>query len=305
MTVTSIQEIAPGKGGRSNGPHDSAIVRVWRIKTDSPFDTPATIQPAMPFNWGAELAGTGMIARSADYNLIHKGPGLSVWEARFTFESNTVDQEEIDRASTPNPVDRRCRCQIRHVRYGELTILDRDGNVKRTSAGEIYEPKERDASRYSVNLHKNYVIIPDWVWDLQDKLNNAAVVIRGRTCAAGTLKMTLDHIPEIQVENGFRHFPVHWTLDYRREGWVDSRVDAGFYFLNDEDELTRMTTPDDEGNEIPTTVEEWLDGSGKRLRDTIDNPQPGDETINEFHDYEAGDYSDMPLSEVASGDARI
>jgi hypothetical protein len=302
VTFVSSEEIPDGKGGQSTGVDNSSITRSWRVYSDSPYDTPIELQPFMLVDWGTPLASnTAFICTGVDWAFNHKGPSQTVWTATYTFSTQKIDQEELDRQQFPNPLDRRCRCSVNAVRYGELVIVDRDGNVKRTSAGEIYEPREKDAIRFTVNLSKNYRAIPSWVWDLQDKINNAAVTIRGRTCATGTLKYSLNSVGEIAVDNGVRHFPISWTLDYRREGWKDKRVDAGFYYLNASDELIRIK--DDEGN--ATVVEEWLDGTGGRLRDIITNPQPGDETINEFDDYLEGDFSDMPLDEVASADAEV
>jgi hypothetical protein len=253
----------------------------------------------MLIDWGTPLASNpAFICQGVSWDMSEWGPTQAIWIATYTFRTSRVDQEEIERKQFPDPLDRRCRCSVSAVRYGELTVTDKDGNVKRTSAGEIYEAREKDATRYTVNLSKHYRVIPAWVWDLQDKVNDAEVTIRGRACDIGTLKFSLNQVPEIVVENGVRHFPVSWTLDYRREGWLDERVDAGFYYLDGTD-LKRMK--DSDGDD--TVVEEWLDGSGGRLRDIIPNPDPGDETINEFEDYEEGDFSDMPLGEVASGDA--
>lgn len=298
MAVVRFEEILDGKGAQSQGPSQSQITRAFRVYSNEPFDTAAEIEPLLPIQWGSTLYDGKFVCRAVNYEFPHKGPGQLIANVTFTFKTESVDEEERERKDFPNPLDRRTRVSIRHVRYGKLSIEDRDGNIKRTSAGEIYPPKEVDATRYQFHFHKNYETIPNWVWDLQDKINEDSVQIRGETFDEGTLKFSLEEIPEVKRENGVKHFPIRWVLDWRREGWKDKRVDAGFYYMGSEG-LTRMKDANDED----IVVEEWLDGSGGRLRDIIPNPQPGDETINEFDDYEEAAFSVMPLSEVESGDA--
>lgn len=300
MTVIQIDEIMDGKGGQSSGPGESSITRAFRVYTNNAYDTPLEISPQMPIQYGMPLASSpAYLALGVNFTMDHKGPVYSVWTVTYTFKTVQVEEEEVEKQNFPNPLDRRCRVSIRQARYGELKVLDFNGDAKRTSAGEIYPPTEVDAPRYTLSFHKNYTTIPDWVWDLQNKLNSDAVTVRGKMFDAKTLKFSLEEIPEKKIENGVRHFPIRWVLEYRRDTWIDKRVDAGFYYLDANGKLVRMT--DNDGS--PTVVEEWLDGSGGRLRDIIDNPQPGDETINEFDDYEEASFSQMPLNEVASGTA--
>lgn len=299
MTVVSVKRIGDGQGGNIQGPHQSSITLAYRVITNNPLDTPAEVRLGLPYLWGDNLPGTGLMCQGESYDFQSKGPGQSVWNVSLEFSSVSIDQEEREREENPNPLDRRARITVRSVRYSELTIRDRDGNIKRTSAGEIYEPKEKDATRWTVHVRKNYSAIPDFVWTYQNKLNAAPVNIKGRTIEKETLKFSEVTVPELQVENNVEFYAVEFELDYREPGeegfpWRDRRVDAGFYYLDGTDLKPIL---DDQDDPEPITVEEWLDGSGGRLRDTISNPQPGDETINEFEDYQTADFSMLPLNE--------
>lgn len=315
MAFISAEEIADGRSFQYDGEGAASITRVFRVTASDKHDVPLQLQSSMPVAYGQlHPIYDGLRCLGESWENEHTGPGQSIWIATYTYRSQAGDQAEFEaKEFHPNPLDRRCRCSVSAVRYGELSERDRDGHIKRTSAGEIYEPIEKDATRYVINLSKNYQTIPSWVWDLQDKINDAPVTIRGRTCAIGTLKFSLNGVPEIAIENNHRFFPISWTLDYKREGWKDRRVDAGFYYLNNDTprkQMAIMVDVDDDGDgeadrKEPAVVAQWLDGSGNVLRDTNDNPQPGDETILEFDDYEEGDFSEMPLEAVASASAEV
>jgi hypothetical protein len=292
MTVTSVKRIGDGQGGSHRGPHESSITLTYRVITDNPLDTPSEIRGSMPYQWGDPLGSTGLICRGEDYDFQNKGPSQSVWHVGLEFESTQIDQEEQERKDIPDPLERRARVTVRSVRYGELTDRDKNGNIKRTSAGEIYEPKEKDKSRWTISVRKNYTSIPDFIWTYQDKLNAASVTVKGRVLAAETVKFGEVNVPELVIENGVEHYPIEFQLDYRREGWVDKRVDAGFIYLN-AGVPTKIMIVDDDGNDIETPIARWLDGAGG----IVANPADGDEIINEWDDYETADFSILPLNE--------
>lgn len=220
MTVTSIKEISDGKAGTDQGVSNAEIVRAFRVTTDNKFDTPHEIAPALPIGYGTTLAvNPNFIALAVDYDMVEQGPFFSVWIVSFRFRTVAIDSEILERQLNPNPLNRRARIVIRSVRYEKLTDLDRDGFVKRNSAGDAFEPKEKDAMRWVINVRKNYASIPDFVWTYQNSLNAAPVTIRGRLLAAETLKFGEVIAPELRVENGTEFFPVEFTLDYRSEGW--------------------------------------------------------------------------------------
>ena len=299
MTVTSVKRIGDGQGGGIRGPHDSTITLAYRVITDNPLDTPAEVRLGLPYVWGDFLGTTGLMCQGESYDFQHKGPSQSIWHVTLDFSSLQISQEEQEREDTPNPLDRRARVTVRSVRYGELKITDRDGNVKRTSAGEIYEPKEVDAARWVINVRKNYLEIPEFVWSYQNKLNADSINVKGRVLEAECVKFSEVVVPELMIENGQEFYPIEFELDYREPmsgnpSWRDHRVDAGFYFLNSSGKLARIMVLTEDGDEEPAVVAQWLDGSGGKLRDIIDNPQPGDETINEFDDYETADFSVLP-----------
>lgn len=296
MTVTSINLIKEGSGGTSSGVSDSSIDRAYRVITNDPDETPAELQAQFTVQRGDPMRATGVgayfLAKSIDWDFTEKGPTQAVWIATVSFETTAIDEEELEREQKPNPLDRRARITVRSARYGELTIRDRDGNVKRTSAGEIYREREKDATRWLISVRKNYTDIPEFIWTYQNKVNDNKVTVKGRELDAETVKFGEVMVPEIQIENGISHIPIEFELEYRRNGWADERVDAGFYYLSGTD-LKPILDADGE----PVTVEEWLDGSGSPLRDTISNPSPGDESFNTFYDYETADFSILPLNE--------
>ena len=296
MAVTGFEEIA-GKSGRSSGPDDSSLSRIFRVYTNTPFDTPASIQPSMPINYGDELNGddSGLLCRSVSYEMQHKAPGRSIWKVTYLFQSNQVDQEKIERASKPNPLDRRAHITVRGIRYGELTNVDRNGDVMLTSAGETYPPIEGDAERWLIHVRKNYSEVPDWAWDYQRKINLDSVIVKGRELEALSLKFGDIIIPELQIENGHEFFPIEFDLEYNRKLWLLDRLDAGFYYIDSNGDYTAI--PDETtGAEVRTEV--LLDSAGGILKTTLGHtPVAGEEKYNRFFLYDTADFSILPLNE--------
>lgn len=295
MAVTQIEEIPNGKGGSDSGPENRSVTRVFRVTTNSKADTPADMQSSLTVKWGDPLPTYSEYTCSAiSWAIDNWGPSRSVWTATCDYRTNAIDAETLEAQQTPNPIDRRARLTVRSVRYGKLTNSDRDGKAHLTSAGEVYPPIEIDASRWQIQVRKNYTDIPDWVWTYQDKLNDSSITVRGRILEPETVKFGEVVVPEITQENGVNHYKIEFTLDYRLEGWVTSRLDAGFYYVNSSGDYVRAIDQNDEA----AVVEQLLDGSGGLLYETLGaTPTPGDESYNDFNDYETADFSILPLNE--------
>jgi hypothetical protein len=285
MAFVSAQEIADGRAFDFQGNDSTSFPRVFRVTTDSKLDVPLNLQASMPVAYGQyHPIFTGYRILGESWENTQTGPNRSVWIATYTYRTQQVDQAEMEAKELhPNPLDRRARVSVRSVRYSKLINKDINGKAFITSAGESYPAQEIDDERWTITVRKNYVNIPDFVWTYQKKINSSAITVKGRSLDAETVKFGEVSVPDLQIENGHEFYPIEFTLDYKRDGWGLSLLDAGFLYKDGTD-LKEITVKDADGNTVPTTVAILLDGSGGVLHETLGHPVTASDTVF-YNDY--------------------
>lgn len=304
MAFVSAKEIADGRSFRYDGQDNAEIVRVFRVTTDSKLDVPVTLQASMPVAYGhTHPIATAYTCLGESWENEHTGPQFSVWIATYTYKTQVGSQAEFEAKELhPNPLDRRARITVSSVRYSKLTTKDINGNAFITSAGESYPAQEVDDERWTINVRKNYITIPSFVWELQRKLNESSITVKGRVLESQTVKFGEVKVGELMIENGHEYFPVDFTLDYKRDGWGLSLLDAGFQFKNadESNKLTECWVYDSDGTtKVPATVAVLLNGSGNMLHLALGRAVNSTDTIyyNDYTLYETADFSVLPLDE--------
>lgn len=300
MAFVSAKEIADGRSFQFDGNDNTSLVRTFRVTTNSKQDVPLDLQSSMPVTYGEyHPIYTGYRLLGESWENTQTGPTLSVWVATYTYRTEQVDQAEMEAKELhPNPLDRRARITVRSVRYSKLTDKDKDGKAFITSAGEKYPAQEVDDERWTITVRKNYVSIPDYIWDYQKKINDGAIIVKGRSLAEKTVKFCEVSIGDLQIENGHEFYAIEFTLDYKRDGWGLSLLDAGFYYKDGTD-LKEITVKDSNGDLVPASVAVLLDGSGGMLHETLGHPVTSSDTVfyNDYVLYETADFSVLPLNE--------
>lgn len=301
MAFVSAKEIADGRSFQYDGADNAEIVRTFRVTTDSKFDVPLLLQPSMPVAYGQiHPLAPAFTCLGESWENEHNGPNRSIWVATYTYRTQVGSQAEFEAKELhPNPLDRRARITVSSVRYSKLTDKDINGKAFITSAGESYPAQEADDERWTINVRKNYITIPSFVFEFQKKLNNASITVKGRVLDAETVKFGEVRVGELMIENGHEFYPVEFTLDYKRDGWQLSLLDAGF-LKKDGTDLKEITVKDADGNDVPTTVAILLDGAGAPLNETLGRPVNSTDTVfyNDYTIYETADFSGLPLDEV-------
>lgn len=300
MAFVSAKEIADGRSFDFEGNDNTSFPRIFRVTTDSKFDVPLNLQPSMPVAFGQyHPIFTGYRILGESWENTETGPSRSIWIATYSYRTQQVDQAEFEAKELhPNPLDRRARVTVRSVRYSKLVNKSIQGNAFVTSAGESYPAQEVDDERWTITVRKNYVNIPDFVWTYQKKINISAITVKGRLLEAETVKFGEVVVPDLQIENGHEFYPIEFTLDYKRDTWALSLLDAGF-LKKDGTDLKDITVKDADGNDVPTTVALPLDGAGGALHETLMRPVQASDTFfyNDYDIYERADFSILPLNE--------
>lgn len=303
MAFVSADLIADGRSFQFAGQDNASISRVYRVTTNDKHDEPLGLTSSMPVGYGSpHPIYPAYQCLEESWSNEQNGPNLSIWIATFTFKTNTIDQEEQERKDIPDPLDRRARVTVRSVRYGKLIDKDLNGQAFITSAGEPYPAQEIDDERWTITVRKNYTSIPDFIWTYQKKLNASPITVKGQSLEAKTVKFGEVSVPELQIENGVEHYPIEFTLDYKRDGWQLSLLDAGFQFKNadESNKLTECWVYDTDGTtQIPATVAVLLNGSGNMLHLALGRAVNSSDTVyyNDYDIYETADFSVLPLNE--------
>lgn len=300
MAVVSFKEIADGAGAQSSGPDNSSITRVFRVTCDSKYDNALSIQPSMPIDYNTTLTGfPNFVCQSVNYDREHIGPNFSTHILSYEFRTSVIDQEKLDRQQFPNPLDRRARVTVNSARYSKLINKDINGKAFMTSAGETYPAQEVDDDRWVIAVSKNYVTVPSFVYEYQKKINDAPVTVKGRLLEEKTVKFGETRVSELIKENGVEHYKVEFSLDYKRDGWGLSLLDAGMFY-KDGTKLSECWVYEQDGTtKVPASTPILLDGAGAMLHVTLNRTvTDADETFyNDYEVYETADFSTLPLDE--------
>lgn len=304
MAFVSAKEIADGRSYQFEGQDNASLVRAFRVTTNSKLDVPLDLQSFMPVAYGnLHPVYTAFTCLGESWENDQTGPQFSTWIATYTYKTQVGDEATFEAKELyPNPLDRRARISVKSVRYSKLIDKDIDGKAFITSAGESYPAQEKDDDRWTITVKRNYVTIPDFIWEYQNKLNDAPITVKGRVLEEKTVKFGEVSVPDLLIENGHRYYAVEFTLDYKRDGWGLSLLDAGFQFKNasQSNKLTECWVYDEDGvTKVPASVAVLLNGSGNMLHLELGRAVNSSDTVfyNDYTLYETADFSVLPLSE--------
>jgi hypothetical protein len=286
MAVVSVSLPIDGPRGSSDGA-DIRVTRTWRIVVNSPNDNYLTIAAALvpgtlPQYLTPHPDNIYLTARSL--SITQDSGTWEQWIAEVEYSSAPLNKQDREKFDQPNPTLRLPKIRWTSVRYDEVGTKDRDGDPYLNSAEDEYDPQDRvrDASRWNAHVTANLAIVPAWFLLVNDTLNQADILVDGIVVVAEKAKISGAEISEVLEENGFEYRQISYTLEFRKEGWTRSLLDAGFHYLDDGEKRVIEIQ-----GERPAK-EQLLDGSGSLL------PVGGTPVYNDFEDYELFDLTQLP-----------
>lgn len=210
------------------------------------------------------------------------------WVAIADYSTAPLSNEEKQRESESNPINRPVRLSIDSVDYERYVTKDRDGNPLLNSAEDPYPPQAEEDDRTVVLVE---VDVSTWTtaWlFLRKKMNTNAVTItdgvKSLAIPAETAFMKSLKISTLKEENGHAFYTVSMAIHVRENAdeWDLSLLDEGFNTLSGS-----TKTPIKLDGEIPTEAV-LLDGSGGELA------AGGTAAFNDFKMKKLASWSTLP-----------
>lgn len=100
-------------------------------------------------------------------------------------------------------------------------------------AGDLYEGLAKKQRLRQINVTANYDTIPNYLFDLAETLNNAAVTIHGKIYPAGTCLLTNVNMPDEPTtsKDGVEYWPITYDVEVNPAGYFIILPDKGMHEL--------------------------------------------------------------------------
>lgn len=296
MSVTKIEPMWQQRGSELGGIDATTARRQWRIRTDDKNDSWQMIAA-----WGIAAGHFPNQYDGHPENIYLTARRLRVenqpdsafhWIATADYSSAPLRDRDIDRQLHPDPCDRKAKRIWNTTIYQKAVDRDRFGNAILNSAGDRPDkPPEKDASHWICRVTKNLRTLPTWILDYNDcPINDDDFEIGGIEVSEGCARLYELNIGEEQIENGFSYHVLSYTLEFRKEGWIEPLLDQGLRILNDDGELEHITIADAHGETSKVSSPCLLDGEGGLLED----PTPDNAVFIDYELYEPKDFEVLP-----------
>ena len=191
------------------------VVDVYEVWTDSETDTITTVVTAsgIPAKGAShpERSSAIVVERSAD----HDDEVLRRWMVEIRY-STAITTREDDVYSS-----QRVKGGMRSSAIEVPAFYDARGYPLVNSAGDLYEGLTRRIRTRTVNVTYNAATFPDWLFELSDTVNAAAVTIHGRTYPARTCALRDVELPDEpeRDKSGNLYWPVTYTIEINPLGF--------------------------------------------------------------------------------------
>ena len=192
----------------------TSVVDVYEVTATSESEAIATVVAATSLTQGdahAEIAGAKLRELSATPDeTLH-----NVWSVEARYNSRQETRENTAYAS------QRTKGGMRSSSVEVPAFFDTYGYPLVNTAGDAYEGLGRKVRTRTVNVTHNATSIPNYIFNLSDTLNAAAVTILGTTYPAKTCKLTDVNCPDEPVsdKNGDLYYPVTYNIEINPIGW--------------------------------------------------------------------------------------
>lgn len=265
--------------------HTGGLVRemgIWSGSTvydvfADPTDMEGAILAVTPFVEGSYypdpvLAAVGVRCRAVRPDRDGRGQ-LGKWTLTLDWSNAPISEEEQERITNPNPVDRKAVIDVVVSREDKPRGKNRDGSVQQNSARERIDPPLKDIRlRYSFRVRKNFELVPPWLAALGNKVNSDPVFIGQHiqtTFPPRTLLFLPDGASGQGTDNNQPYCETQFLLEYKEEGWDEEVLDVGFYYYPGGVGVggisSKVPFRDKDGEDLKTP--QYLDGNGDKSTD--------------------------------------
>lgn len=278
MSTTLKEEILSGRTAR-NSKGARTYTRKFRVisndKNDGPFEVGSTS--------GLPLIGDPH-PEDANAFCIDLVPENTEPYAGWTVSAAYSDERQIDN----DPTNDEAEISWGSEQFQKVAVFDLSGNLILNSAGDPFDPPAMmDDSRRVVTVSKNLAVVPSWILDYQDAVNNDTFTIDGLSIGVGKAKMQSVTVGPKQRRNSTVFRIVNFTIHLQRDGWLLDILDAGFRRIVSGG---RENIRNQDGELITAPVP--LNGAGQ----PIANPTVSNCVFRSFSVYKTRAFSSLPLT---------
>lgn len=292
MAVIQVSELHDGRGGSSALQKNKGVrkhTRVFRVVTDSPFDTSYDIFSVLPSLGSVHPRDPR--AYCTDKSLTNEGFSKCVWKATLSYST--------ERELTENPLEAPAAIEWNSSATQCGFTLDSDGNPILNSAGDFFaEGVKGEKSFWTVNITKNVAIVPSWILTYADAVNSGAVTVDGVSVPAKYAKVSSIKISKTLNSNDIAYRELQIGLKLNPDKWTRRMIDQGLRYTFTDDDGNVVKTPCFDRSLAIARKPELLDGEGGMLWIALGDEEyePGDEKYLSYDIYPLKDFSSLPLA---------
>lgn len=280
MTIIQVNEIWQGRDGSGDASGEQQYSRVFRVRTNSNFDTAveATNHPFIPVI--GNLFPSDLTAFCQRVSASQETFSPRVWIITASYSNK--------REVTDNPISDPTEITWDTEQFQRPAFKDRSGNAIVNSAGDPFDPPaDRDDSRITVRLSRNMAVVPDWILLVADKLNSSPVTIDGISVGTEKAKIQKVSIGKKESRNDTQFRNVTTTIHLQTDDWQLSVLDQGF---REKISGTKRKNIINDEDFNPISSPALLDGSGNQLVD----PKFSNAVFKDFDVYGTFDFNTLP-----------
>lgn len=272
MAVIQVVEQSAGRSGTIGMVADTQVKRTFFVTCNNIYDNPITINasPLLIARCGRFFSPHPSNPFYTRRNLGFSASSPRHWVVTAPYSTAPISQEERDKSDHPNPTDRPVRMSGAAQEYERYTQQDRNGDLRKNSAGDSFPPQPVEDSRAVLQLRANVTEINFSWFDLNETINDEDYTVTdGLTSFIIPAKRALIKgigWGEIQEENGYRYYQISAELLKKKDedGWKLSLLDEGFHYLDGSTRKKIMIEDGDGALKAPAESIP-LDGSGAVL----------------------------------------
>ena len=191
------------------------VVDVWEILSTSETDSITTILGAsgLPAKGSSHPEKTAAIVVERDCD--HHDEVLSVWYYNVRYSTKITTREDAEYTA------QRVKGGMRSGSIEVPAFYDSRGYPLVNTAGDLYEGLSRKVRTRVVNVTGNFASVPQFLFDLSDTVNAAAVTIHGVSYPAGSCLLTDVDMPDEPSRDkaGNLYLPISYKVEINPMGW--------------------------------------------------------------------------------------
>jgi hypothetical protein len=188
---------------------------VWEILSTSETDSITTILAAsgLPAKGSSHPEKAAAIVTELDCD--HHDEVLSVWYYNVRYSTKIQTREDAEYAS------QRVKGGMRSGSVDVPAFFDSRGYPLVNTAGDLYEGLSRKVRTRVVNVTANFATVPQFLFELSDTVNSAAVTIHGQSYPAESCLLTDVDMPDEPSRDkaGNLYLPISYKVEINPMGW--------------------------------------------------------------------------------------